>query len=47
MAARTGSRGPHYRLGHYVRFNTDDLRQWLTENKIMPGPSRITTGGRS
>jgi hypothetical protein len=47
LAQARAGRVPHNRLGHYVRFNTDDLRQWLTENKITPGPSRLTTGGRS
>jgi excisionase family DNA binding protein len=28
---------PHHRLGHYVRFNPDDLANWLTENRITPG----------
>jgi excisionase family DNA binding protein len=32
---------PHHRLGHYVRFNPDDLANWLTENQITPG-----VGGR-
>jgi len=27
---------PHHRLGHYVRFNPDDLRDWLAENRISP-----------
>ncbi len=31
--AREG-RIPHHRLGHYVRFNPDDLREWLRENRI-------------
>jgi excisionase family DNA binding protein len=44
--AREG-RVPHHRLGHYVRFSAEDLRQWLTENRITPGPSRVTSGGRS
>ena len=25
---------PHHRLGHYVRFNPEDLKEWLQENKI-------------
>jgi excisionase family DNA binding protein len=33
--AREG-RIPHHRLGHYVRFNPEDLKEWLTENKILP-----------
>jgi excisionase family DNA binding protein len=27
---------PHHRLGHYVRFNPDDLKQWLTETRTTP-----------
>lgn len=33
--AREG-RIPHHRLGHYVRFNPDDLTEWLKENRIQP-----------
>ena len=28
---------PHHRLGHYVRFNPDDLEEWLAETRIDPG----------
>jgi excisionase family DNA binding protein len=31
---------PHHRLGHYVRFNPDDLREWLDDNRITPGANR-------
>ena len=31
--AREG-RIPHHRLGHYVRFNPEDLREWLRETRI-------------
>jgi excisionase family DNA binding protein len=27
---------PHHRLGHYVRFDPADLRDWLQEGKITP-----------
>jgi excisionase family DNA binding protein len=27
---------PHHRLGHYVRFNPDDLKQWLHEIRSTP-----------
>lgn len=47
LAQARAGRVPHHRLGHYVRFNPDDLRQWLTENKVTPGPSRAMSGGRS
>jgi len=33
--ARTG-RIPHYRLGHYVRFNREDLEQWLQDTRLGP-----------
>jgi excisionase family DNA binding protein len=28
---------PHHRLGHYVRFNPNDLQTWLKETKIEAG----------
>lgn len=31
---------PHHRLGHYVRFSADDLKEWLAENRITPSPFR-------
>jgi excisionase family DNA binding protein len=34
--ARTG-RIPHHRLGHYVRFNPEDLRCWLAETRSGGG----------
>lgn len=33
---------PHHRLGHYVRFNPDDLEAWLKDTKI-----EARTGSRS
>jgi excisionase family DNA binding protein len=27
---------PHHRLGHYVRFDPDDLKGWLEETRIEP-----------
>jgi Zn-dependent protease with chaperone function len=27
---------PHQRLGHYVRFNPEDLANWIAENRIEP-----------
>jgi excisionase family DNA binding protein len=47
LAQARAGRVPHHRLGHYVRFSAEDLRQWLTENRITPGASRMTSGGRS
>jgi excisionase family DNA binding protein len=38
LAQARGGRIPHHRLGHYVRFSADDLREWLSENKITPNP---------
>jgi excisionase family DNA binding protein len=35
---------PHHRLGHYVRFNPDDLRDWLAESRIASDPMRRYTG---
>lgn len=29
---------PHHRLGHYVRFDPDDLAGWLHETRIQPKP---------
>ncbi|HUB74546.1 MAG TPA: helix-turn-helix domain-containing protein [Solirubrobacteraceae bacterium] len=38
---------PHHRLGHYVRFNPNELHNWLTENRITPDPMRHgPRGGR-
>jgi excisionase family DNA binding protein len=44
--ARVG-RVPHHRLGHYVRFSADDLRDWLSENRIAPDPLRAAGASRS
>jgi excisionase family DNA binding protein len=35
---------PHHRLGHYVRFDPDDLQTWLREERIEP---RVGVGPRS
>jgi excisionase family DNA binding protein len=43
--ARVG-RIPHHRLGHYVRFSAEDLREWLLENRITPGPMQSAAGPR-
>jgi excisionase family DNA binding protein len=37
LAQARDGRIPHQRLGHYVRFNPDDLREWLHETRSMPG----------
>lgn len=36
LAQARAGRIPHHRLGHYVRFNPDDLEQWLHETRSMP-----------
>ena len=36
LAQARERRIPHHRLGHYVRFNPDDLRDWLNETRSMP-----------
>jgi excisionase family DNA binding protein len=39
---------PHHRLGHYVRFNADDLHMWLSETRIVIlGLSRADAGTRT
>jgi excisionase family DNA binding protein len=44
--ARVG-RVPHNRLGHYVRFSAEDLREWLSENRIAPDSIRSAVDPRS
>jgi excisionase family DNA binding protein len=29
---------PHHKLGHYVRFDLDELIGWLNETRVQPGP---------
>jgi excisionase family DNA binding protein len=36
LAQARAGRIPHHRLGHYVRFNTEDLKEWLTQTRSMP-----------
>jgi excisionase family DNA binding protein len=36
LAQARERRIPHHRLGHYVRFNPDDLHEWLEETRSMP-----------
>jgi len=36
LAQARERRIPHHRLGHYVRFNPDDLREWLDETRSTP-----------
>jgi excisionase family DNA binding protein len=39
---------PHHGLGHYVRFNADDLHVWLSETRIVIlGLSKADAGTRT
>jgi excisionase family DNA binding protein len=38
LAQARAGKIPHHRLGHYVRFNPDDLDGWLKDTKIEPRP---------
>lgn len=40
LAQARAGRIPHHRLGHYVRFNPDDLQAWLRETRIEAGTAR-------
>jgi excisionase family DNA binding protein len=45
LAQARAGRIPHHRLGHYVRFNGDDLARWLKETRQGPlraGESRVS-----
>jgi excisionase family DNA binding protein len=45
LAQARAGRIPHHRLGHYVRFNGDDLARWLEETRQGParaGESRVS-----
>jgi excisionase family DNA binding protein len=37
LAQARADRIPHHRLGHYVRFNVDDLAHWLRATRLGPG----------
>ncbi len=41
LAQARERRIPHHRLGHYVRFNPEDLQYWLKETRSMPYESRL------
>jgi excisionase family DNA binding protein len=43
LAQARAGRVPHHRLGHYVRFNPEDLREWLRDTRI--GPARLDHRG--
>jgi excisionase family DNA binding protein len=36
LAQARAGRIPHHRLGHYVRFDVDDLQTWLRETQFGP-----------
>jgi excisionase family DNA binding protein len=36
LAQARAGRIPHHRLGHYVRFDPEDLKEWLKETRSMP-----------
>ena len=43
LAQARAGRIPHHRLGHYVRFDIDDLRQWLEATRSGPPLERPST----
>ncbi len=43
LAQARAGRIPHHRLGHYVRFSAEDLKQRLQDTRV--GDSRTQTGG--
>ncbi len=50
LAQARAGKIPHHRLGHYVRFDPDELKQWLEETKIdvhNRSPTRAPYAGRS
>jgi excisionase family DNA binding protein len=50
LAQARAGKIPHHRLGHYVRFDPDELKQWLGETKIdvhNGAPTRAPYAGRS
>jgi len=36
LAQARAGRIPHHRLGHYVRFNPEDLANWLADTRLGP-----------
>jgi excisionase family DNA binding protein len=48
LAQARAGRIPHHRLGHYVRFNPEDLKVWLAETRSgpssLPGVRRLDSG---
>jgi excisionase family DNA binding protein len=39
LAQARERRVPHHKLGHYVRFDLDELIAWLDETRISPDPN--------
>ena len=37
LAQARAQRVPHHKLGHYVRFDLDELIRWLDDTRIDPG----------
>jgi excisionase family DNA binding protein len=46
LAQACERRIPHHRLGHYVRFDPKDLREWLDETRLPPHDIRFRPHGR-
>jgi excisionase family DNA binding protein len=44
LAQARAGRIPHHRLGHYVRFNPEDLNRWLAETRSGPRHGGHGTG---
>jgi excisionase family DNA binding protein len=40
LAQARANKIPHQRLGHYVRFDPDDLQNWLRETRSEPSAGR-------
>ncbi len=40
LAQARKHRVPHHRLGHYVRFDPDELIQWVRDSEIPPDGRR-------
>lgn len=38
LAQARAKRVPHHKLGHYVRFDLDELIRWLDETRTDPTP---------
>jgi excisionase family DNA binding protein len=43
LAQARAGKIPHHRLGHYVRFDPDDLQAWLQEERIGELESELET----